>query len=207
MYRPRAFVETELEQLDALLARDAFITLLTCRDNLPTVSHVPVLYQRDGEHIVLTGHWARPNPQAGHAGQALAIVHGPHAYLSPSWYPDKDSAARVPTWNYAVAHLHGDLQTTDDHEQLADIVGRLSRHYEATVGSDWLFDAGRGQNARQLGGIIGFRLHVQQVEMKFKLSQNHPPANIEAAASQLSRQAHPDGPLLASMMRARLPTG
>jgi len=96
MYRPPAFIETDLAALDALLADDNFITLITVRDGLPTTSHLPVLYRRDGDAIELLGHFARPNPQARHAGPATAIVHGPHAYVSPSWYPDKETEARVP---------------------------------------------------------------------------------------------------------------
>jgi transcriptional regulator len=34
----------------------------------------------------------------------LVMFHGPHAYVSPSWYADPQS---VPTWNYAVVHAHG----------------------------------------------------------------------------------------------------
>ena len=37
------------------------------------------------------------------AAASIAIFHGPHAYVSPSWYAEP--AAAVPTWNYAVAHV------------------------------------------------------------------------------------------------------
>src|SRR5690606_29193437 len=81
MYTPRHFAETDLAGLDALAARDPFVTLVTVADGVPAVSHLPVLYARDGERIVLRGHWSRANPQWRHGdGPALAIVHGPHAY-------------------------------------------------------------------------------------------------------------------------------
>ena len=89
MYTPAASAETDLAGLDRLIARDAFVTLVTVADGLPFVSHLPVLYTRDGDRVLIEGHWARPNPQARHAGSALMIVHGPHAYLSPGWYADK----------------------------------------------------------------------------------------------------------------------
>ena len=114
MYTSRAFVETDLVELDRLIARDAFVTLVTVADGVPCISHLPVLYAREGDRIVIEGHWAKPNPQARHAGPALLIVHGPHAYLSPGWYADKEEAARVPTWNYAVAHLQGAVDTFED---------------------------------------------------------------------------------------------
>ena len=204
MYTPRAFVETDLAELDRLIARDAFATLVTVVDGTPAISHLPVLYARDGDRIVIEGHWAKPNPQARHAGPALLIVHGPHAYLSPGWYTDKEEAARVPTWNYAVAHLHGVLETTEDTGVLASIVDRLSQVNEAHVGNDWRFEHDRDDHVRQLRGIIGFRFDVERVELKFKLSQNHPAANIEGAASALQHLGGENNLAVAELMRERL---
>ncbi len=204
MYTPRAFAETDLIELDRLIARDAFVTLVTIADGAPCVSHLPVLYARDGDRVVVEGHWARPNPQARHAGPALLIVHGPHAYLSPGWYPDKEEAARVPTWNYAVAHLHGVLETTEDTGTLASIVDRLSRVNEALVGNDWRFEHERDDHVRQLRGITGFRFVAERIELKFKLSQNHPAANVEAAASALQRLGGEDNLTVSDLMRERL---
>ena len=204
MYTPRAFAETDLAALDGLITRDAFVTLVTVADGLPVVSHLPVLYARDGGHVVLEGHWAKPNPQARHAGPALIIVHGPHAYISPGWYEDKEEAARVPTWNYAVAHLHGALETTDDEADLASIVDRLSQVNEAKAGNDWRFEHDREDHVRQLRGIVGFRFVVERIELKFKLSQNHPAANVQGAADALQRLGGEGNVEIAALMRDRL---
>ncbi|MEI2429992.1 MULTISPECIES: FMN-binding negative transcriptional regulator [Lysobacter] len=204
MYLPRAFDETDLGALDRLAAADAFATLVTVRDDAPQVSHLPVLYAREGERIELRGHWARPNPQARHAGAALAILHGPHAYISPGWYPDKETAARVPTWNYAVAHLHGQLHTFDDEAALAALVDDLSVRHEAQVGGDWRFESERDELRRQLRGIVGFRFAVERIELKFKLSQNHPLANRENVAAQLQAQDREDSRAVAALMRERM---
>ncbi|SEL03541.1 negative transcriptional regulator, PaiB family [Pseudoxanthomonas sp. GM95] len=203
MYLPRAFAEDDLARLDALIARDPFITLVTvAADGSPQVNHLPVLYTRDGEGILLEGHWAKPNPQARHVGEALAVVHGPHAYVSPSAYPDKEAAARVPTWNYAVAHLHGTLEAFDDTAALADLVQRLSVHFETSVGRDWRFEPERDDHLRQLRGIVGFRLRVTRTILKFKLSQNHPAANITAVAEDLETRNEPEASAVAALMRA-----
>ncbi|RPE81565.1 FMN-binding negative transcriptional regulator [Vulcaniibacterium tengchongense] len=204
MYLPRAFAENDLAALDALAARDSFVTLVTVRDGAPCVSHLPVLYRREGGQVALHGHWARPNPQALHAGPALAIFHGPHAYVSPGWYPDKEAAARVPTWNYAVAHLHGTLRTFDDEAALAELVDALSRRFEPEAGGDWRFEPERDDHRRQLRGIVGFRFVAERIELKFKLSQNHPHANRRAVAERLAGQAREDGREVARLMSARL---
>ncbi len=203
MYLPRAFAEDDLDRLDALIARDPFITLVTVdAQGEAQVNHLPVLYTRQDERILLEGHWARPNPQARHGGQALAVVHGPHAYVSPSAYPDKEAAARVPTWNYAVAHLHGTLEPFDDTAALADLVQRLSVHFETSVGRDWRFEPERDDHLRQLRGIVGFRLQVTRTILKFKLGQNHPAANIVAVADDLASRDQPEASAVAALMRA-----
>ncbi len=206
MYQPRAFVETDLAALDALIAADPFVTLVSLGDDgLPFASHLPVLYARDGERILIEGHWARPNPQAGHVGRVLMIVHGPHAYVSPGVYPDKENAARVPTWNYAVAHLRGTLDVFEDEAALGDLVDRLSRRFETAVGRDWRFDPARDDHRSQLRGIVGFRFVPSRIDLKFKLSQNHPPENRRAVRDDLARRDDAGARAVAALMRLRDP--
>lgn len=188
MYSPGAFVETDLAALDWLLLRDPFVTLVSCDDAMPFATHLPVLYSRQGECVLLEGHWARPNPQVVHGGKALMIVHGPHAYVSPGGYPDKESAARVPTWNYAVAHLSGKLEASTEQAFLASIVDRLSQRHEGTVGSDWRYEHTDEAQRSQLRGIVGFRFVPERIELKFKLNQNHPPANVLGVAEALRKR-------------------
>ena len=205
MYTPRAFAEADLAGLVWLLARDPFVTLLTPGPGgLPRVTHLPVLAARDGGRVTLEGHWARANPQAGHAGPALVIVHGPHHYVSPGWYPDKAEAARVPTWNYAVAHLHGTLAPLQEEPALASIVSRLGERFEPGVGGEWAYDPSDPRERGQLRGIIGFRLEVETVELKFKLNQNHPQANVEGVIDGLLGLQGAAAAEMATLMAERL---
>jgi transcriptional regulator len=204
MYLPGKFVETDLAELDALVAAYPFATLVTIRNGAPFVSHLPVLYARDGERVVFRGHWARPNPQWRDGGEALLIVQGPDAYVSPSWYPDKEEAARVPTWNYAVAHVSGTLEVFDDTDALASIVSDLSVRHETAIGSDWQFDPDRDDLRVQLKGIVGFRLQATRIELKFKLNQNHPPANQRSVIDALQALGGENAEAIADLMQARL---
>lgn len=205
LYTPRSFAESDLRALDELVARDAFVTLATIGpDGLPFASHLPILYRREGARVLIEGHWARPNPQWRHTGPALMIVHGPHAYVSPGWYPDKEPAARVPTWNYAVAHLAGELVVSQEPRVLSDIVARLSHRHEAAVGSDWRFEPERDDHAVQLRGIVAFGFEPSRIELKFKLNQNHPEANVRAAAAGLQALQRPQAGEVAAMMLDRL---
>ena len=202
MYTPKYFSETDLLELDRLVEWNSFATLITNVDGQTYVSHIPVLYERNEDQVIFRGHWARPNPQWQGDLNALLIIHGPNAYISPGWYPDKEEAARVPTWNYAVAHIHGKLDITQSENDLADIVSELTAINETNVGSDWEFKPeSREEHRKQLGGIIGFRLEAAQISIKFTLSQNHPEANIQAVIEQLPNSNQRDGAVIAEMMR------
>ncbi|HEY2344919.1 MAG TPA: FMN-binding negative transcriptional regulator [Xanthomonadaceae bacterium] len=225
MYSPSCYLESDLSELDRLVAGYPFATLITTRDGAPGVTHMPVLYAREGERIVVRGHWSRANPQWRDAGDALLIVHGPHAYVSPSWYPDnfvgneigqpqagpqgephgrgEHKVARVPTWNYATAHIHGKLEVFHDAESLAAIVSELSDRHEAANGSDWRFEPERADHRVQLKGIVGFRLAASRIELKFKLNQNHPEANRRAVVAGLTKRGDEQALAVAELMRAR----
>lgn len=202
LYLPAHFASDDLRHLDALLAADPFVTLITVdSDGSPCVGHLPVLHRHTPEGVLLEGHWARANPQWLHARPATMAVHGPHAYVSPGVYPDKEAAARVPTWNYAVAHLRGTLEVYDDEAALADLVDRLSRHFEATVGRDWRFEPAREDHRRQLCGIVGFRFRAERIAIKLKMSQNHPAANRAAVAADLASREEAGAREVADWMR------
>jgi transcriptional regulator len=98
MYIPSAFRVDDPAVVDEFIRRYSFATLVTAGEE-PFVTHLPLLLDvgADGRRTLL-GHAARANPhwQLDHARHAsVAIFHGPHAYVSPSWYPSGSPA--VPT--------------------------------------------------------------------------------------------------------------
>jgi transcriptional regulator len=201
MYLPPHFdASGRLQVLRDLVDRDPFATLVSVHDGLPFASHLPLLLEGNGAALTLTGHWARPNPQwKDIAGQtALAIFHGPHAYVSPTWYPDP--RASVPTWNYAVAHLYGPVELVTDEPALLDIVDRLSRRFEPADGTGWRLQDTDASVPRMAAGIVGFRMPVQKVEVKLKLSQHHPADKRAGAIAGLSGSAAPGSADIARMM-------
>jgi transcriptional regulator len=99
--------------------------------------------------------------------------------------------------------LIGPLEIFEDEVSLASIVSDLSERFEASVGENWRFEFERDDHRKQLRGIVGFRMLPQRIELKFKLSQNHPPANIESVASALAGGSE-DQRAIAALMRAKL---
>jgi transcriptional regulator len=137
----------------------------------------------------LHGHLARNNDQwrAGSAGEALAIVRGSNAYISPGWYASKAEHGRVvPTWNYVTAHVYGELAVHDDPAWTEDLVRRLTAKHEAFRDVPWsVDDAPRSFIEGQLRAIVGIELLITRVEAKAKLSQNRPAADVDGVIAGL----------------------
>lgn len=204
MYTPPHFKTTELNWLDSLAEHDAFGTLISQVDGAPFASHLPVLYRRTDTQVTLTGHWARPNPQwRGIEGQrVLFIFHGPHAYVSPRWYVD--SRKQVPTWNYAVAHVYGAIRAIQDNIELEKIVVALSEKYESGAEAPWRLGDSDPANRERLRGIVGFELRSDDVQIKLKLNQNHPAANVAGVVDGLRRGGGADETAVANWMQQLL---
>lgn len=193
MYTPSHFLETDLTRLDWLAAQNSFGTLISPVRSAPFASHLPVLYDREGVRVTLTGHWTRPNPQwKSVSGQrALFTFHGPHAYISPRWYGKPKQ--HVPTWDYAVAHVYGSIRVIEDPHELATIVARLAVRFESGASDPWKFEESTGPEL--LRGIVGFELISDAIEVKFKLNQNHSTENVTGAIARAALIERCRGPL------------
>jgi transcriptional regulator len=158
-----------------------------------------------GEHGALLGHLARNNDhwRAEPLGEALVIVRGPDAYVSPGWYPSKAEHGRVvPTWNYVTAHVYGRLVVHDDVGFLEDVVRRLTAKHEAGLDHPWSpDDSPPAFFAGQLKAIVGVELVISRIEAKVKMSQNRPPADVEGVIAGLT--ARGDTAVAAAVVAAR----
>jgi transcriptional regulator len=136
--------------------------------------HVPLLVDFDGDGAAreLHGHVARANPfvRAITAGAEItAAFHGPDAYVSASLYGQPRE--QVPTWNYAIVHVRGQLRALDDAETTR-LMTRLSERFEQGP-EPWhpgLLDPDFFADLRR--GIVGFSVAVSNVSAKLKMSQN-----------------------------------
>lgn len=197
LYVPRAFAIEDREALHALIDEHPFATLVTFASPEPFVSHVPLL--RDGDDALL-GHFARANPHAQHAEQAAstAIFHGPHAYVSPTWYQDPANA--VPTWNYAAVHVHGTIARLSDAEA-ERIVAKLVARFEGDGPTAWRFAQEGRARAALIANIQAFRFTIERVIGKFKLSQNRPSADRRQVIAALADDAHAESRATARFMQ------
>ncbi len=200
MYVPGSFAETDAGVLAALIGDYGFATLVGVADGAPFASHVPLLYDRDaGPHGTLTGHLARANPHwRCFGGGALAIFHGPHAYISPTWYA---STPAVPTWNYAVVHAYGTPRPLDDAGAAQAVLERLIAAYEPC---GWSLDRLDGKYLdAQIRGIAAFEIPITRLEGKFKLNQNKSPDDRRGAIAGLRAAGDAGSAALADLMARR----
>lgn len=204
MYNPPHSTSTDLNWLDWLAEHHPFGTLVSQLDGAPFASHLPVLYSRSGEQVVLTGHWARPNAQWRdiETQRVLFMFQGPHAYVSPRWYTD--SQKQVPTWNYVTAHIYGKIRSIQEGAELESIVTRLSRQFEAGAATPWSFADSDPANRARLRGIVGFELRADAVQIKLKLNLNHPGANITGVIEGLRGTGSEEAAAVAALMQKEL---
>ena len=201
MYLPRHFAECRDEVLHGLIDAHPFATLVVTGAEGVAVNHLPLLRQGD----VLRGHVAGGNELAAMDGAiAMALFRGPQGYVSPNWYPGKHATGReVPTWNYAVAHVHGRLRVVRDADWLRGLLDAMTDRFEATEPSPWrVADAPADHVQKLLGAIAGIEIAIERIEGKFKLSQNHPAANRAGVVEGLGRRAQDDDLALAALMQA-----
>lgn len=201
MYTPTSFREARIEVLHGLIRAHPFATVVVQGAAGMVANHLPFAVAGDA---LLHGHVARGNELAKMDGvPVLLVFQGAEGYISPNWYPSKHETGReVPTWNYAVVHVHGRLAVIDDAAWMRQLLETLTDQHEAGQPVPWhVSDAPAEYIATSLRAIVGIAVTIDRIEGKFKLSQNHPAANQAGVIDGL-RQRDGDGDLqLAQLMR------
>lgn len=202
LYTPEPFRQQAPDAALALLRAAPFATLITSSAAAePYVTHLPLLLLRDG---VLTGHMARANPhwQAFAAGHTMAIFQGPHGYISPQGYETPEQ--HVPTWNYAVVHVHGQPQLIDSPAEKLALVDATSAAFEQGP-EPWRRQLSGPRLDAMLREIVGFELPLTRVEAKFKMSQNRTDADRAKVVRTLLASGAPEAHALANWMQRHEP--
>ena len=201
MYIPAHFAETDVGAMYGFIEQNPFGLLISQLDRAPFATHLPFLLDRSVG--VLLGHVAKSNPQWRQlVGQeVLCVFHGPHAYVSPSWY---EAEKVVPTWNYIAVHLYGRATLIEETSELINLVRRLTECMEQAMPSPWTFDESDPNISRLSAGIVGFRIAIERVEGKWKLNQNHPAERRRKVIAKLRAQSGKDANEIAELMERML---
>ena len=195
MYVPAHFAGDDAA-VQELLANHGAADLVTMTPDGLKATMLPMVYVPPGRvsggasNGVLRGHFARKNDHWRQAvmGEAMAIIRGPDAYITPTWYATKREHGRVvPTWNYVTAHVYGDLEIHDDPAWVEQNVRALAAKYEATRDPAWSVDDAPAEFITgQLRAIVGVEVRIARIEAKFKLSQNRSADDVQGVIDGLS---------------------
>ena len=211
MYLPEHFHAPSQAAIDELVAQYPLASLVTSGSATQpwVVNPVPLL--ADGVVVaggLLWGHIARANPLwQSEDRRAMAIFTGPRAYITPNAYPSKALHHRVvPTYNYAVVQVTGELMIHDDPQIKQQIVQRLTQTFERDQPEPWsLSDAPQDYIDAMLRAIVGFEFRILEVQAKWKVSQNRTPGDqmgVQAVLAQDTERA--DGVKMAQMIDQQL---
>jgi transcriptional regulator len=204
LYNPPHFKNNDAALCKEVIAAHPFATLISSNDiGLPEATHAPLMWFEDTQGAWLLGHMARANPHHGlmnDGDDVLALFHGPHCYVSPNWY---SNIQNVPTWNYVAVHVRGPLFKIDGMAEKDALLKHLIGHMEPAYAEQW-----RGLPAdyqeRMLSMIVGFKIRVDQLEGKFKLSQNRQSVDSAGVVNALTAGNEEQRAVAAWMQRFRV---
>ncbi|MBI5059997.1 FMN-binding negative transcriptional regulator [candidate division KSB1 bacterium] len=205
MYQRPDFVESREQVLDQFIHEHSFATLVSQHKAEPFATPLPLLLtvRSDGSRV-LEGHIAVSNPQwrSLESQSVLAIFHGPHGYVSPSWYDTRREVA--PTWNYVTAHVYGVVRLHTDPVWLEKLLRRLIEKYESRLVPPWTLEQADPQFIQSLyPHIVGLELEVARIEGKFKLNQNRTAKDRDGVIAHLKAHGDADGKEIARYMEER----
>lgn len=194
MYLPKQFEETSIPVLLNLIKAHPLATVITMSTSGLNANHIPmVVAENVGATMLLRGHVARANPilaDLAVSSQTLLVFQGAEHYITPSWYATKQETEKVvPTWNYAVVYVKGQMRVVDDaawlHQQLED----LTAQQEGTRDQPWSVNDAPAEFLDQIKqAIVGFEVQIESMVGKWKVSQNQPPKNRATVVEGLEQE-------------------
>ena len=203
MYIPKYYKVTNWEEIKEFIHTNSFGVLITTKKEKPIATHLPLQIHNEGEDYYLTGHMAYGNPQwrtFETAEDVLVIFQGPHSYISSSWYEHEN----VPTWNYQAVHVYGKAVILTEDELKQDLTWLLQK-YEKHRKNPVLWENLSPQLLeKELKGIVGFKIKIQEVQAVDKLSQNRNEADYQNIIHKLYEEKTTNSHQVAKVMERKL---
>jgi transcriptional regulator len=201
MYIPKHFRNEDMNDVKDFIRDNGFGILVTQENKKITATHLPFIFSKNvaGEDV-LSGHISGNNLQLKNIeeqNEVLVIFQGANSYISASWYDHEN----VPTWNYIAVHVYGILRIIKGDELLEALIQLVNRHeaYEekpvsvSTMSKNYL--------EKQLNGITGFEIKINNIEAAKKLSQNRDSKNYDNIITELEKKGDVNSAMTAMEMK------
>ncbi|OZU89672.1 protease [Virgibacillus indicus] len=200
MYIPKHFKVTDFAEIKEFIQHNSFGTIVSTEQDKPIATHLPLELHKQGDDYYITGHFAYANPQwkTFEVDNVLVMFQGPHAYISSSWYKSEN----VPTWNYQSVHIYGTASIMSEQELQEDLKVLLQK-YEQHRKNPALWENLSSQTKKQIKGIVGFKIKIQEVQAAYKLSQNRNEEDYENIIDKLYEEKDLNSKALAEVMENR----
>lgn len=198
MYIPSAFKMKDISEMLAVIQENSFATLFSTHEGMPFATHLPLLLNDTKDYVI--GHFAKGNPQWKdiEKQKVLAIFHGPHCYISPSWYETNQA---VPTWNYVAVHVYGEIELMEHDDELINSFNNMIKKYEHPTSTYSLTQVDEQLISNLNKGVQGFKLKILSMEGKKKLSQNHSNERQQLVIQKLEEIEHINEQQIARLMK------
>jgi transcriptional regulator len=202
MYIPKCYQVTDINEIRDFIVNNSFGTIVTTDQGKPIATHLPLELHQKGDEYYLSGHMAYANTQwktlEPNNENVLVMYQGPHAYISSSWYESEN----VPTWNYQSVHIYGTAHIMKGEELEEDLRLQLQK-YEQHRKNAALWENLSSQTKKQIKGIVGFKIKVQEVQAAYKLSQNRNEKDYQNIIQKLLEEDDLHSKTLAEVMKNR----
>ena len=201
MYIPKLFKMDDHAEIFDFISQNSFGILIISENNVPIATHIPIeLEFTDENEPILRGHVSKANPHAllfEKNPHALVIFTGAHTYVSSSWYAQEN----VSTWNYTAVHMYGQIRVLSEDE-LLESVEKLTKKYESGVEKPLFVSEMSSEMVRkQIKGITGFELKIEDIQAKAKLSQNRTDVDYKNVVEKLEETPDFQAKEVARLMR------
>ena len=202
MYIPNHYKNENIKEVKDFLIKNSFGILLNQNKGRISGTHIPMELDTDknGKDI-LSGHISKANPQWNNFNdkeEVLAIFNGPHSYVSSSWYKKEN----VPTWNYIAVHIYGTIKIIEGDELLSSLK-KLVDKYESNSENPVSVENLSEKSLKQINGIIGFNIHINEIQATYKLSQNRDDSDYHNVIKKLDKTKDSGSMEIAKEMRIK----
>ncbi len=201
MYVPGYSRNQDMDEVKSFIKENGFGILVSNAGNKLQATHIPLELStnKNGKNI-LTGHISKANPQWKNFkddNHVLVIFNGPNSYISSSWYDHEN----VPTWNYIAVHVYGTVKIIE-REKLVQALKHLVNRYESeSVNPVSVEKMSEKFFSRELKGIIGFEIEIEEIHPAYKLSQNRDEKNHTNIVSELEKRGDYNSLAVAGKMK------